>query len=115
MPVIFGTGEVGQTLIAVPGLWIYDTGAGGPVQSWQWQRGGADIPGTVAASYVVQSEDVGQGLNVVETLSDSADQRTASSAVVNTGFTPGADTSLLGWWDATDTATISQFGGAVWS
>lgn len=114
-PVISGTGEVGQTLGATPGLWIYDTGAGVPVQSWQWQSDGADIPGAVSASYVVQPADVGQGLNAVETLSDSAGQRSAASAMIGSGFTPGADTALLGWWDATDTTTLSQFGGAVWS
>ena len=114
-PVISGTGEAGQTLTAFPGLWIYDTGTGVPVQSWQWQRGGADIAGATATGHVVQPADVGLGLNVVETLSDSAGQRSAASAVIGTGFTPGADTALLGWWDAADTATLSQFGGAVWS
>ena len=114
-PVISGTGEAGQTLAATSGLWIYDTGAGVPVQGWQWQSGGADIPGATASSYVVQPADVGQGLNVVETLNDNAGQRSAASAVVGTGFAPGADTALLGWWDATDATTLSQFGGAVWS
>lgn len=114
-PGIWGTGETGQTLTASSGLWIYDTSAGVPVQSWQWQSGGTDIAGATAASYVVQPADVGQGVQVVETLSDSAGQRTASSAVISTGFTPGSDTSLLGWWDATDAGTVSQFGGAVWS
>ena len=114
-PVISGTGEVGQTLIASSGLWIYDTGAGVPVQSWQWQSDGADIAGATTASYIVQPADVGQGLNIAETLNDSAGQRTAFSAMIGSGFTPGSDTALLGWWDATDMTTISQFGGAVWS
>ncbi len=113
VPGISGTVEVGQVLTATNGLWVYDTGAGVPTQSWQWQRAGVDIAGAAGPSYTVQSGDVGPGLSVVEGLSDGSGTRLAASDPVGTGFVPADDPSLIGWWDASDAATITSTGGAV--
>ncbi|MDJ0637227.1 MAG: Ig-like domain-containing protein [Paracoccaceae bacterium] len=112
-PILSGTLAVGQTLSAGDGLWIYDTTAGAPVQSWQWQRAGTDIAGAVTDTYVLQAADVGFDIAVVEAMSDAFGTRTATSAAVNTGFLPSNDTALLGWWDANDTSTITDTAGAV--
>lgn len=112
-PAIAGTVAEGATLTASGGFWIHDTGAGPPVQSWQWRRAGADIAGATAADYAVLAGDVGQGLSVAETLTDGFGQRSAASAAVGQAFAPADDPLLLGWWDAADTATISATAGAV--
>ena len=112
-PVVSGTVAAGNVLTAADGLWIYDTGAGVPVQSWQWLRNGADISGATAATYTAQAADVGQGISVRETLSDAYGQRSANSAEINSSFTPADDPSVIGWWDASDLATITESGGLV--
>lgn len=112
-PAISGTVAEGQELTASGGLWIYDTGAGTPTASWQWRRAGADIPGATATAYSVVAADAGQGLSAVETLTDAFGQRNAISSVVGSAFAPPNDPQLIGWWDASDTATISTSGGNV--
>lgn len=111
-PVIAGTLAEGAALTAAGGLWIHDTGAGTPAQSWQWRRDGADIAGATAASYTATAADVIAQISTVETLSDAYGQRSAVSAGLN-GFAPGSDAALLGWWDASDAATITASGGLV--
>jgi hypothetical protein len=112
-PSISGIASDGEVLTAADGLWIYDTGAGLPVQGWQWRRSGTDIPGATSGSHTVTTGDIGQALSVVETLSDGFGQRNAESAAVGTSFTPGADANLIGWWDAADAATITVGTGGV--
>lgn len=116
-PGLTGTVAVGQTLTADPGLWVYDPGAGVPLQSWQWRLAGADIAGATTGTYVVQAGDVGPGLSVRETQNDSFGQRFADSATAGLSFNPSADSALIGWWDADDAATITAAGGSVslWS
>ncbi len=114
LPEVTGLAEAGEVLTAVDGLWIYDSAAGTPTQSFQWQLGGVDISGATAATYTVQAGDVGLGLNVVETQTDAHGARTASSAAIGT-FDPSLDASLIGWWDAADAATITETSGAVTS
>ena len=112
-PTLSGTAEAGQVLTAAPGLWAYDTVEGAPAQSWQWQRGGADIAGETGTTYTVQAQDLGPGISVREIQSDTQGVRFADSAVVGDGFLPSVDTLLQGWWDATDAGTISASGGEV--
>lgn len=116
-PGITGTVATGQTLTADPGLWVYDPGAGAPVQSWQWRLAGADIAGAISDTHVVQAGEVGPGLSIRETQSDGFGQRFADSAMVGLGFTPSSDAALIGWWDADDAATITAAGGfaSLWA
>ncbi len=112
-PSVIGTPTAGQTLTAVPGLWIYDVTAGGPVQSVQWHLAGAEISGETQDSYVMQASDVGQGVSVLEVLSDTNGQRLAQSAVIGATFQPSDDANLIGWWDADDGATLTHNAGIV--
>ena len=114
------TGQVidGQVLTGHGGLWIYDTGAGLPVQSWQWQRGGADILGATSGTYTVTAADSGQAITLVETQTDGFGQRSATSAAIGgASFTPADDAQLIGWWDADDAASLTENNGLVslWS
>ncbi len=106
-PVISGDVTVGGTLNAAQGLWIYDTGAGAPSQGWQWQRGGVDIPGETGPSYTVQAIDLGQALRVVETQTDGFGARSGQSNGLG-AFSPAADPQAIGWWDASDTSTLTE-------
>ncbi|MEO1196951.1 MAG: Ig-like domain-containing protein [Pseudomonadota bacterium] len=111
-PTITGSAAAGQLLTASEGLWIYDATAGVPSQGFQWQRGGVDIPGETGATYTFQTGDTGPGIAVVETLSDTNGSQQATSAAL-AQFQPDLDVDLLGWWDASDTATITQNASAV--
>ena len=110
-PSISGTVAVGQVLTATGGLWIYDTSANQPLASWQWRRLGVDIPGETTTTYTVQASDIGLGLSIRETETDDFGQRTAESLVYGAGFIPSADAALIGWWDASDAASITESGG----
>ncbi len=115
-PTVSGTFAAGQTLTATGGLWIFDAAAGQPLTSWQWLRAGTtEIPGATSASYTVQASDIGLGVSARETETDGSGQRSAESSVLGTGFTPASDGALIGWWDANDTATITESSGAVTS
>lgn len=112
-PDITGLVATDEVLTAQSGLWVYDIGSGSPMQGWQWRRGGLDISGATGASYTVLASDVGTGLSVRQTLTDSFGQRFAESAALGAGFQPSDDAGLIGWWDAEDPASITQSGGAV--
>ena len=113
-PTVTGNFSAGQALNAKGGLWIYDMNEGGPVQSWQWRSNGTDISGATQATYTVQAGDIGQVLSVAETQTDGAGQRSATAQVVGSQtFQPDLDGGLLGWWDASDAASITEDTGAV--
>lgn len=114
-PAVSGTLAIGQVLTALPGLWVYDTGAGVPVEGYQWRRNGADIAGATGTTHAVVAADIGPALAVAETLTDGYGQRTAVSAAVSSGFSPQDDTALIAWWDADDAATITESAGLVLS
>lgn len=111
-PAITGSVAAGATLTAAPGLWIYDTGAGLPVRSWQWRLAAADIVGATSDTYIVQPGDTGSGISVREAQADNFGQRFAISPPA-AAFTPASDAALIGWWDADDAATLSESGGLV--
>lgn len=111
-PSVSGTIEVGEVLSATDGLWIYDRSSSDPAQAWQWQRAGTDIPGETSTFYTVMSGDIGQGLTVVETLTDAFGSRSAASQS-QSAFAPSTDTGLVAWWDADDATSITENGGAV--
>ena len=115
-PTIEGTLNSGDVLIGVPGLWAHDTGAGAPTASYQWQRGGNDIPGATSLAYTVTGADLAPGLRLVETLTDGFGAQSATSAQLSGAggsFLPDDDVALQGWFDAAETATITQDAGEV--
>ena len=113
VPTLSGTFSVGNVVTVDPGLWAYDSQATAPTQSYQWRRGGVDISGATAASYTVQSADLGPGISVVETAANSTGTRSAQSATLggSAAFVPSDDAQILRWWDAADTASITTSDG----
>jgi hypothetical protein len=82
--------EVADTLTLTPGLWIYDADVGGiqaPTYQWQADTGGdasyADLSGATATSYTLAIDEQGDGVRVVETLTDLGGSRSAASAPVS--------------------------------
>ncbi|CAI9403570.1 hypothetical protein [Nocardioides sp. T2.26MG-1] len=61
-PAVTGTAAAGQTVTCDPGTW-----AGTPelVQTYTWQRNGADVSGATAATYAVGAGDAGASLRCV--------------------------------------------------
>lgn len=110
-PEILGAAELGQTLTAIPGLWIAETSAT-PDRNWQWRRDGLDIAGATAATLTLVAANIGATLEAVETMTGSGGARSASASRA-TGFVPSDDAALLAWFDADETATITESGGAV--
>ena len=76
VPVITGTTERGA-LTATAGTW---TGTPEPTFTYQWTRGGADIAGADAATYVIDAEDQGTNIAVKVTATNTAGSATATSA-----------------------------------
>lgn len=112
-PRIAGNVTPGQALTVLDGLWVHSIANSVPTQSWQWLRGGTVIAGETGTTYTVQTSDIGPGLSVRETRTDELGQRSAESTPVGSSFQPSDDAALLGWWDATDVATITLSGGEV--
>lgn len=79
-PVIIGPPETGAVLAAQPGLWIYETAATPPVESYVWLRDGAPISAATGSTYTMGTEDAGAVLSVVEQLTDTTGTHGAESA-----------------------------------
>lgn len=77
-PVISGTMSVGQTLSCTEGTWI---GAPAPTFSYQWQRGGVNIGGAQASTYVLTGPDLAGGPDITcdVTATNAVDSDTATS------------------------------------
>jgi hypothetical protein len=59
-PNLGGSPQVGRTLTAVPGTWV----PADATVTYQWRAGSRDLPGAVAATYVVGAETVGRQISV---------------------------------------------------
>lgn len=75
LPTITGTAQVGQVLTASPGVWT-----GSPDITYQWQSGGANIPGATGKTFTVPSGQLGNVLRVVVRGTTSRGFATANSA-----------------------------------
>lgn len=78
LPIISGTTTQGQTLTVSNGSWN-----NGPTGfTFQWQRGGANISGAVASSYLLVSGDIATTITCVVTASNAAGSTPATSVGV---------------------------------
>ena len=112
-PQIIGDAATEGTLLtAKPGLWAHDA-FGLPAQGLQWRRNGVDIPGATAGVYAVTATDVGATLGLTETMTDTLGARSVTIGPTSQVFTPDLDGGLIAWYDAADTATITETSGAV--
>jgi hypothetical protein len=77
-PVASGTGTVGQTLSCTTGAWNF-----APVSyRYQWQRGGAAIPGAINPTYVLVAADSGKSVSCMVFASNPAGFSSGSSNAI---------------------------------
>ena len=81
-PVVTGSADVGETLTADGGLWIYAEADPDPALSYQWMRGAAPISGATGLVYVVDPADAGAAITVVETATSGAKTAMAISGAI---------------------------------
>ena len=80
IPTISGTATEGQTLTAGNGTWA----GSGIAYSYQWKRGGTNISGATASTYVLQSADVGSTITVTVTATNDGGNANATSSATAT-------------------------------
>jgi hypothetical protein len=95
-PGLGGSPQVGRTLTAVPGTWV----PADAVVSYQWRAGSRDIPGAVAATYVVAAETVGKSISVKVTATSTGGTTTkttdGTTEVRKARFTTAPKPKLVG-------------------
>lgn len=74
-PSIAGVLDEGEVLTAIEGTWT-----GNPTFTYAWSRDGTPISGATAKTYTIVSDDVGTGLAVTVTGTNSAGNASATSA-----------------------------------
>ena len=114
LPVISGITEVGQTLTTTNGTWS-NTPTG---YTYQWKRGGVNIGGATSGTYLLVTADLTATITVAVTATNSAGSATASSTgvgpITSAGVSPPPGvTGLIGWWDASVTASLSLTGSDI--
>ena len=93
-PVASGSLTVGSTLSVTNGTWTNS-----PTFTYQWQRGGANIAGATAATYVTVSADGGTAVGCLVTATNSSGSGSAASNTL--AIAAGATGSV---WSAADAA-----------
>ena len=76
-PSIAGIAQEGQTLTALPGSWTF-----APTYTYQWRKGGADIAGATARTYVPLAGDVAAAITVEVKGTNNVGNATAVSPAV---------------------------------
>ena len=77
-PAVTGTGAVGNTLSVTNGNWTYVPTS----YAYQWLRGGANIAGAMAATYVLQAADSGTNVSCRVTATNPAGSTSATSNAI---------------------------------
>jgi hypothetical protein len=78
LPVISGLTQVGQTLFTTVGTWS-GTAA---TYTFQWKRGGANISGATASSYLLVTADLAANITVTVTATNTAGSASATATAV---------------------------------
>lgn len=110
LPGFTGTQQVNRTLTKVAGVW---DGYPAPVISAQrWRNSGVAISGATGLTYLIDTTDEGDTLNVAEDATNSEGTTTAQSASTGPiapasgGHVPTDTATLEGWYDADDSSTL---------
>ena len=116
MPTITGSPRVAQTLTAGIGTVADSDGLpDGPFPtdySFQWLRGGVDIPGATSETYEVTNADVGSALRVVVSFTDdigfSESRSSATTATVSSNASATGEPSIAGTVKVGETLTARR-------
>ena len=101
LPVISGTAQVGSTLSTTTGTWTESpTG-----YTYQWKRGGTNISGATASTYLLVSADNAATITVTVTATNIAGSASATSSGVGPITTPYAT------WDPATVTAVTLSGG----
>lgn len=79
LPGISGTTQVGQTLTTTDGTW---TGSPTPTYIYQWKRGGTNISGATASSYLLVTADIAATITATVTATNASGSASATSTDV---------------------------------
>lgn len=82
-PVVSGTATVGSTLTCTQGTWTY-----GQTYAYQWMRGGANIAGAFAATYLLAAADGGASVSCRVTATNPAGSTSATSNAIAVAGVP---------------------------
>ena len=97
-PTISGTAQVGETLTADTSGIADDDGLDNVAFSYQWQAGGADIPGATGSTYTLADADEGAAISVTVSFTDDAGnaESVASAATAAVAADPHAPQEAQG-------------------
>jgi hypothetical protein len=102
VPVISGTTQVGSTLTTTNGTWT-----GSPTgYSYQWRRGGTNISGATASTYLLVSADNAATITVTVTATNAAGGASSTS----TGVGPITTPVTYATWDPATIAAVTLSG-----
>lgn len=99
VPVISGVTQVGSTLTTTDGIW---TGSPMPTYAYQWKRGGVNITGATASSYLLVTADLAATITVTVMATNASGSANAISAGV------GPITAVPVVYVTWDTATVTN-------
>jgi hypothetical protein len=109
-PAVTGTVQVGQTLTSTTGTW-----SGSPSYAYQWKRGGANISGETASTYVLALADVGTNIVCAVTATNAGGSVSADSNTTAVGNNPYVITAkTVAWWTADAGITSSSGNVSSW-
>lgn len=104
-PGLGGSPKVGRTLTAVPGTWV----PADATLTYQWRSGSKDIPGAIAATYVVGAATIGRAISVRVTATSPAGTTTkttdGTTAVLKARFTSAPKPKIVGTLATDQTVT----------
>jgi hypothetical protein len=114
-PVISGFNYVGYPLTTTNGTW---TGITPVSYTYQWKRNGSNISGATASLYTPVTADLGATITVTVTAVGWIGNVSATSSGVGPiapepPFAPTLLAGLVGWWDASVTASLSLTGSSI--
>lgn len=111
-PAASGTALVGQALSCTAGTW---TGTPSISYAYQWRRGGADISGATASTYVLTAADQGHGIDCAVTATNGAGSAAAdSNDIAVPAYLDGVIASAVADLDATVAASYGG-SGQTWA
>jgi len=104
VPVISGTTTEGSTLSTTDGTW---TGSPTPSYAYQWKRGGANIGGATASTYLLVTADIAATITVTVTATNAG----GSASATSTGVGPVTGLASYVTWDPATVTAVTLSGG----